>query len=60
MYNPDNYLAQVAETIQSASKLLPDILLGLGCVYIPTLLADFKDPIQGPHHLALAPSILLL
>ena len=61
MYNLVNYLAQVVETHLTARKLQFFVVTQ---PLLPTLLADFKDPIQNWDRVELdianSPSILFL
>ena len=43
MYNPDNYLTQVLETISACWQIAYFLLWGHFVFLFPKLLADFKD-----------------
>ena len=69
MYNPNNYLPQVAVNIFVASKLLFVLLKEIGCVYISDANSRFQRPNpksgqnlwpEGKVNIGHVPSILLL
>ena len=63
MFNPDNYLFKVAETLSVSSASFLFFCRDSAVLIFPTLLSDFKDPIQyvlgAELHKAHAPSIFL-